>query len=242
MTRARSLFSCCPLPPIADFTLRLLKSEKCHERTTCTAANHALLGDLGGLHRSGQPDSEGRSPTGLALDCDVPAHHLTEPLANHEAKPGATVFAGGGSVRLRELLKELADLLCCHADAGVHYGDADPLRVLSVARLNGDGAALGKLMLIKLSKAWRRRIWSACSVPIAASQRAVILLVFLAASGSTVLTTLSIRGARAKSFEPWTHSRWWSARAAARRYAEPVLPRSRPLLWKLKPGVLDRTK
>jgi hypothetical protein len=31
---------------------------------------------------------------------------------------------------------------------------------------------------------------------------------------------------------------WWRVRRAARRWAVPVKPRTRPLLWRAKPGVL----
>src|SRR5262249_13826596 len=42
-------------------------------------------------------------------------------------------------------------------------------------------------------------------------------------------------------YGPWPYWRWHNARMSARRYAKPVLsPRSRPLLWRAKPGVLRR--
>src|ERR1700738_1016944 len=53
-------------------------------------------------------------------------------------------------------------------------------------------------LLMRFNSACRNRIWSACTVPIAASQLTETRLEFLAARGSMVLTTSSIRGASAK--------------------------------------------
>jgi hypothetical protein len=37
--------------------------------------------------------------------------------------------------------------------------------------------------------------------------------------------------------EPWTHARWRQVGYAARRWAEPVVPRTRPLKWVAKDAV-----
>src|SRR5262245_4712484 len=70
-------------------------------------------------------------------------------------------------------------------------------------------------LLIRFSNACRSRIWSAWIVPISALQWTATWLLFLAASGSMVLTTSSISGARAKA------SRFSSIRPAS------ILERSR---------------
>jgi hypothetical protein len=54
------------------------------------------LGDrpfLGGFNNPWQADRKGRAATGLALNRDVAAHHLTEAPADGEAKAGAAVTA-----------------------------------------------------------------------------------------------------------------------------------------------------
>jgi hypothetical protein len=51
---------------------------------------------------------------------------------------------------------------------------------------------------MRFNSACRSRIWSACMVPIVVSQWTATWLPFFAASGSMVLTTSSISGARAK--------------------------------------------
>jgi hypothetical protein len=55
----------------------------------------------------------------------------------------------------------------------------------------------------------------------------------LIAAGSTAVTTTAIMEIAYRE-KPWTHSRWFSARDAARRWAEPVIPKTRPLRWRLK--------
>src|SRR5262249_20208919 len=47
-----------------------------------------LLSGLPNLDNPRHSDCKGRATTGLALDPNVAAHHLTEPLADHEAEPG----------------------------------------------------------------------------------------------------------------------------------------------------------
>jgi hypothetical protein len=53
----------------------------------------ASLRGPGGFHNSRQPDREGRTTTGFALDGDVTAHHLTEASAYNEAEARPSVFA-----------------------------------------------------------------------------------------------------------------------------------------------------
>jgi hypothetical protein len=60
--------------------------------------------------------------------------------------------------------------------------------------------------------------------------------VLIAADG--MVTTADFMAAIYARGEPWTHARWYTARTAARRYAEPVSPRSRPLQWRARPGVI----
>jgi hypothetical protein len=42
--------------------------------------------------------------------------------------------------------------------------------------------------------------------------------------------------------KPWVKWRWLDVRRSAERYAVRVMPRTCPLMWRAKPGVLDRTK
>jgi len=108
---------------------------------------------------------------GLTLDRDVAAHHLTKATANSEAEARATVFARCSGGSLGELLEQLTHLLRRHADACVGHRDGDPVTTILVPlpRVDGEGAVVGELV-VRLSSAWRNRIWSACSVPIPASQ------------------------------------------------------------------------
>src|SRR6516165_3961575 len=100
------------------------------------------------INNSRQPDRKRRAAAGFALDRDIAAHHLAEPLADREPKPGAAVFARRGCVGLRELLKQLAHLLRRHADAGIGNLDDDAIAaiLLPMPRFDGDAAALGKLV------------------------------------------------------------------------------------------------
>src|ERR1700730_1189456 len=55
-----------------------------------------LLGGLPNLYNPRHSDCKGGTTTGLALDRNVAAHHLTKPFTDCEAKAGATVFARRG--------------------------------------------------------------------------------------------------------------------------------------------------
>ena len=98
--------------------------------------------------RPRESDREGRAATRLALDCNVAAHHLTEAPADGEAKARATIFARRGGGSLGKLLEQLAHLLCRHADASVSHCECDPVApiLLSLARVDRDGASFGKLV------------------------------------------------------------------------------------------------
>jgi hypothetical protein len=107
------------------------------------------------LHNSRKPDREGRSATRLALDRDVPAHHLTEAPADGEAKARAPVFARRGRGSLGKFLEQLAHLLRRHADAGVGDRHDDPIAaiLLSLVSRDGDSAILGELVCVATAKA-----------------------------------------------------------------------------------------
>src|SRR6516165_5801342 len=100
------------------------------------------------INNSRQPDRKRRAAAGFALDRDIAAHYLAEPLADREPKPGAAVFAGRGCVGLGELLEQLALLLRRHADARIGDLDDDAVAavLLPLPRMEGDAAALSKLV------------------------------------------------------------------------------------------------
>ena len=56
----------------------------------------------------------------------------------------------------------------------------------------------------------------------------------LVVAGSTVITTTEIME-MAYPDGWWPVWRWTQAAKSARRYAEPILPRSRPLKWRMRP-------
>jgi hypothetical protein len=72
-------------------------------------------------------DREGRAFPRLALDRDVAARHLTEPLADREPEAGAAVFARRRCIGLGKFLEQLAHLFRRHADAGISDGDGNQL-------------------------------------------------------------------------------------------------------------------
>jgi hypothetical protein len=73
--------------PDLAVTLRAMSGPSAPQQTAC------LLGGLPNLHNQGHSDCKGRTTTGLALDRDVTAHHLTEASAYNEAEAGPSVFA-----------------------------------------------------------------------------------------------------------------------------------------------------
>ena len=66
-------------------------------------------------------------------------------------------------------------------------------------------------------------------------QRAIRRLL-IAAGGRPVSTQEMMAAIFPRS--PWVYWRWHCVRMSATRYAQPVEPRSRPLLWRARPGVL----
>ena len=160
-----------------------------------------LLGGLPVLHNSRQPDCKGGATPGLAGDGDVAAHHLAKPPADYETKAGATVFTGCRGRGLGKLLEQLGHLLCRHANAGIRHRQRDPI-VAVLLMLTGIDRNVPRsvnllALLMRFNNAWRRRIWSACIVPIPESHWTATLLEFLAARGSIVLMTSAISGASA---------------------------------------------
>jgi hypothetical protein len=79
----------CPVRPMSEFG---------QEETLCGHPELAIGGAciaglavttfLRSVHNSWQPDREGQSATGLALDRDVAAHYLTEAPADAAVTPG----------------------------------------------------------------------------------------------------------------------------------------------------------
>ena len=69
----------------------------------------------------------------FAFDPDIPAHHVHQILADGQAEAGASVFTGGGRVRLAEGLKQHRLLLRRQPDAGI--GDTEMQNEMIVAML-----------------------------------------------------------------------------------------------------------
>jgi hypothetical protein len=82
------------------------------------------------LPQFSQPDRERRSATGLTLNRDIAAHHLTEAPADGEAKARAAIFARGRCIGLGEFLEELTHLCGSHADGSVSHRERDPVAVV----------------------------------------------------------------------------------------------------------------
>ena len=80
---------------------------------------------LGRLHLCRQPDPEAGPLARLALHRDGAAHHSAEAPGDGEAEAGAAVLARRGCFGLGERLKQPAELLVGHADAGVRDGEGD---------------------------------------------------------------------------------------------------------------------
>src|SRR6202048_3219055 len=118
-------------------------------RLSCVGrmANHRFLRSV---HNPRQPDREGRAAAGLALDRDVPAHHLTEAPTDGEPKTRATVSARCGRGSLGKLLEQLAHLLWRHADSGIGHGERDPIAVVLLSLVSGDSdsALLGEFISV----------------------------------------------------------------------------------------------
>jgi hypothetical protein len=135
------------MPALASFRVGQSGSPRSRflDRLRRSWHNHRVFGQC--YHRR-QPDCKCRAATRLALDHDVPAHHLTEPTADSEAEACATVFARRGGGSLGKLLEQPTHLFRRHADTGVGHRERDPVApvLLSLTRLNADGAAVAKLV------------------------------------------------------------------------------------------------
>ena len=70
-----------------------------------------------------QREVERAAPADLALEPDLPAHHLDQAGRDRQAQPGAAVLAGRRGVGLGERLEEPLLLLGGDADAGVADGE-----------------------------------------------------------------------------------------------------------------------
>jgi len=91
---------------------------------------------LRSVHNPRQPDCEGRTAAGLALDRDVAAHHLTKATADGETEARAAVFVRRGRGSLGELLEQLAYLLRRHADAGVSDRNGGPIVAIRASEVH----------------------------------------------------------------------------------------------------------
>jgi len=68
-----------------------------------------------------QRHGEGRPGAGCALDGDIAAHDLRQPLDNGKAKTGSSELPCGRAIGLYEGLEEPGELLCAHPNAGVGH-------------------------------------------------------------------------------------------------------------------------
>jgi hypothetical protein len=126
-------------------------------RNVVVGHQHPQAGQALGHHRAcclgfphAEPGGEGdrRAHVRLALQPDLPVHHLDQAAADRQAQAGAAVLAGGGHVALREGLEQAVGLLPRHADAGVLHRKAElaPLaRRLQRLHAQPDLPALGEL-------------------------------------------------------------------------------------------------
>src|SRR5262249_42029518 len=69
---------------------------------------------------------EGGTDAGRALDENITAHGLREPLDDGKAKPGPSELPRGRAVGLYEGLEQASELLRAHPDAGVGHGERCP--------------------------------------------------------------------------------------------------------------------
>src|SRR5208337_4648293 len=109
--------------------------QRCLSQMSRIGSHHFLRS----VHNSRQPDRKGRPSSGLALDRDVAAHHLTKAAADGEAKTSAAILARGGGGSLGKLLEQLAHLLRRHADASVCHRNRDPVAAVLLSSVSGDG-------------------------------------------------------------------------------------------------------
>src|SRR5437868_9985 len=95
----------------------------------------------------GQLDSERAAFAGNAVDCNVAAHHLTEPARECQPKTGTAELARRRRISLSEILEQLDDFLGGKTDAGVADAEHDPFRIVHHFPLSGepDGSIVREL-------------------------------------------------------------------------------------------------
>jgi hypothetical protein len=93
-----------------------------------------------------QADREDRALVRLAHHRDLAAHHARQLAGDGEAEAGSPEALGGRGIGLAELLEQFRLLLGRHADAGVRYGELDPVAsVQHLSRPQRDLALFGEL-------------------------------------------------------------------------------------------------
>src|SRR5262245_2169318 len=80
-----------------------------------------------GMRAHWQPYREDRAFAQLARHRHIAPHHARELAGDGKAQPGAAETLRGGFIRLAELLEQLGLLLSRHADAGIGYGQLNPV-------------------------------------------------------------------------------------------------------------------
>ena len=160
-----------------------------------------LCDRMASLHNPRQPDREGRATARLALDRDVAAHHLAEPLADREAKARAAVFArrGGGTAceNSWNSLPICSGVMPIPVSATACVTQSRPFSC-PWSSVDGDGAVLGEL--VGVAHQVEQRLPQAGLVGMQRpdgqlSQSTATRLPFFVAIGSMVLTTSAISGA-----------------------------------------------
>ena len=111
---------------------------------------------------------------GLALDRDVAAHHLAEASADREPEAGAAVFARREEEAWENSWNNLpicSGVMPMPVSATARVIQSRPFSCPWRASIVMVPRSVNLLaLLMRLSRACRSRIWSACIVPIAASQ------------------------------------------------------------------------
>ena len=99
------------------------------------AAGHGERRLVGNRQR--EPDGKRRADAEGRLDPDLAAHLLDDPLADREAQPRAAILRIDRCVRLREIIKQPADLVGRKADAGIANRDFDARPTVGGSRYSG---------------------------------------------------------------------------------------------------------
>src|SRR5262249_4048807 len=145
-----------------------------------------LLGGLLNLHNPRQSDCKSRAAAGLACDRNIVAHHLTEAPVPRPVPPYLLAVVEDACENSWNSLPISSGVIPMPVSATEMLMPPSSCRA-SMAIMPRSVNLLALLM--RLSNAWRRRIWSACMVPISPSQWTATLFPFFATSGSMVLTT-----------------------------------------------------